>query len=58
MAKGKKSLFFDLEKQRPSDKELLGLLLGRSGKLRAPAIRIGRRLIVGYNSELLESTLL
>jgi hypothetical protein len=58
VAKGKKSLFFDIEKQRPSDEELLGLLLGRSGKLRAPAIRIGRRLVVGYNSDLLESTLL
>jgi DNA repair protein RadC len=58
VAKGKKSLFFDLGQQRPSDQELLGLLLGRSGKLRAPTIRIGRRLIVGYNSHLLESTLL
>ena len=58
MAKGKKSLFFDLRKERPSDNELLGLLLGRSGKLRAPAIRSSRRLIVGYNSELLAKTLL
>ena len=58
VAKGKQTLFFDLGKQRPSAEELLGLLLGRSGKLRAPAIRIGRRLIVGYSSELLENVLL
>ena len=47
----------DLARDRPSDEDLLGLLLGRSGKLRAPAVRIGRRLIVGYNAELLEDAL-
>ena len=58
VAKGKKSLHFDLLADRPSDDELLGHMLGRSGKLRAPAIRSGDRFIVGYNSELLEETLL
>ena len=58
MAKGKKSVHFDLTSDRPSDDELLGHMLGRSGKLRAPAIRSGDRFIVGYNSELLEETLL
>ena len=59
VAKGtKKSLFLDLARERPSDEDLLGLLLGRSGKLRAPAVRIGKRLIVGYNADLLESSLL
>jgi arsenate reductase-like glutaredoxin family protein len=58
VAKGEKSLFFDLGKQRPSDEELLSLLLGRSGKLRAPAMRSGHRLIIGYNSALLENILL
>lgn len=57
VAKGKKVLHFDLNKERPSDAELLDLLLGRSGKLRAPAIRRGTRLIIGYNQELLEATL-
>ncbi len=58
VAKGRGSLFFDLERDRPTDDELLGVLLGRSGKLRAPALRAGNRLIVGYSESLLESTLL
>ena len=58
VAKGRKSIFLDLARDRPSDEDLLALLLGRSGKLRAPAIRIGERLIVGYNAELLANTLL
>ena len=58
VAKGKKSLHFDLSADRPSDDDLLGHMLGRSGKLRAPAIRSGDRFIVGYNSELLSETLL
>jgi len=54
VAKGKKVLHFDLTVERPSDDELLALLLGRSGKLRAPAIRAGTTFIVGYNPEILE----
>ena len=53
VARGRKVLAFDLEKDRPSDGELLELLLGRSGKLRAPTIRSGPRLLVGYNEELI-----
>ena len=58
VAKGRKSIFLDLARHRPSDEDLLGLLLGRSGKLRAPSVRVGKRLIVGYNAELLEDALL
>ena len=50
---GQRVLRFDLSSQRPTDEELLPLLLGRSGKLRAPALRCGTRLIVGYNQALL-----
>lgn len=57
MAKGKKVLHLDLTAERPSDDDLLGLLLGRSGKLRAPAIRTGTRFVVGYNAEILETML-
>jgi len=53
VAKGQRVLRFDLVAQRPADEELLPLLLGRSGKLRAPAFRCGTRLIVGYNQALL-----
>ena len=41
-----------------SDDELLAMMLGRSGKLRAPTIRSGNRLLVGYNAEMLESVLI
>ena len=57
VARGRKVLAVDLEKDRPSDGELLELLLGRSGKLRAPTIRSGRRLLVGYNEELMTALL-
>jgi len=57
VAKGKKVLHLDLTAERPSDDELLVRLLGRSGKLRAPAIRTGTKFVVGYNAEILETTL-
>ena len=53
VAKGQRVLRFDLPSQRPADEALLQLLLGRSGKLRAPAFRYRMRLIVGYNQALL-----
>jgi arsenate reductase-like glutaredoxin family protein len=58
VAKGSKVLHFDLARDRLSDADLLGMLLGRSGRLRAPTIRTGATLLVGYNSELLETGLL
>ena len=57
VAQGQRILRFDLVAQRPADAELLSLLLGRSGKLRAPAFRCGTRLIVGYNQALLPMAL-
>ena len=57
VAQGQRVLRFDLAAQRPADEELLSLLLGRSGKLRAPAFRCGTRLIVGYNQVLLPMAL-
>lgn len=58
VAKGKKTLHFDLARARPSDDEILALILGRSGTLRAPAIRRGTSFIVGYNPDILPETLL
>jgi hypothetical protein len=55
---GKKILRFDLVNDRPGDEEILGLILGRSGRLRAPAMRVGSRLLVGYTPGLLERHLL
>ncbi len=58
VAQGRKVLHFDLSAERPSDDDLLAMLLGRSGKLRAPSLRTGTKLVVGYNQELLAATLL
>jgi arsenate reductase-like glutaredoxin family protein len=58
VARGKKTVHLDLATTRPSDEELLGLLLGRSGTLRAPTLRRGGTLIVGFNPDVLRETLL
>lgn len=56
VARGKKTLRFDLSAgERPDEEEILGLLLGRSGKLRAPALRVGSRLLIGYGADMYES---
>ncbi len=57
VAKGKKIVRFDLKKDRPTDDELLSHMLGRSGTLRAPSLRVGRTFVVGYNAEMLETVL-
>lgn len=58
VAKGKKTVHFDLKKARPSDEEILEHILGRSGTLRAPAIRKGKTFVVGFNPDILSETLL
>jgi hypothetical protein len=51
VAKGKNLVYIDLRKEQPDQKRLLGLLLGPTGNLRAPTLRIGRKLIVGFDFE-------
>ena len=48
-AKGKKVVHVDLKREKPDKATLLGLLLGPTGNLRAPTIRKGRTLIVGFD---------
>ncbi len=48
-AKGKKVTFFDMKKDATTDDELAGALLGPTGNLRAPAIRRGKKLFVGFH---------
>ena len=47
--KGKKVMRLDLKKSRPPSAELLEYLLGPTGNLRAPVVRKGRTLIVGFD---------
>jgi hypothetical protein len=46
--KGKKVAHVDLKARPPKD-DLLALLLGPTGNLRAPTLRRGRTLIVGFD---------
>lgn len=49
--RGSKLITFDMKKDRPSDAELLAVLLGPTGNLRAPVIRRGKTLLVGFQSD-------
>jgi arsenate reductase-like glutaredoxin family protein len=51
VAKGKKVIQVDLKTSRPARAELLELLLGPTGGLRAPTVRVGRTLLVGFSEE-------
>lgn len=51
VAKGKKVVTFDMKKDRPDDTTLLAHLLGPTGNLRAPTLRLGKTLLVGYSDE-------
>lgn len=55
-AKGKKIDVLDLKKH-PADDEILGVLLGPTGNLRAPTARVGKTLLVGFNEEAYDSVL-
>ena len=48
-AKGKKIVRYNLKKDKPSSADLLAILLGPSGNLRAPTFRVGKTLIVGFD---------
>ena len=51
-ARGKKIVHLDLRKATPGRAELLAALLGPTGNLRAPTLRLGRTLLVGFNEEM------
>jgi arsenate reductase-like glutaredoxin family protein len=50
VAKGKKVVTIDM-KDAPDDDTLAALLLGPTGNLRAPTLRQGRTLYVGFSEE-------
>jgi arsenate reductase-like glutaredoxin family protein len=51
VARGKKIVVVDMKKDAPDDDTLAGLLLGPSGNLRAPTIRDGATLFVGFSED-------
>jgi arsenate reductase-like glutaredoxin family protein len=52
VAKGKKVVAFDMKKNPPDDDTLAAHLLGPTGNLRAPTIRRGKTLLIGYSEEI------
>jgi hypothetical protein len=50
-AKGKKIVVFDMKRDPPDEPTLLGVLLGPTGNLRAPTLKKGTTLIIGFDEE-------
>jgi arsenate reductase-like glutaredoxin family protein len=55
--KGKKVSDFDMKKDKPSQDELLSLMLGATGNLRAPTIVRGKTVLVGFNPDVFDEIL-
>jgi arsenate reductase-like glutaredoxin family protein len=53
-AKGKNVVHINMKKDKPDDATLTKLIVGPSGNLRAPTLRKGKTLVVGFNQELYE----
>ena len=51
VAKGKNLVEFDLKKDKPDEETLKKHLLGPTGNLRAPTLRKGKTLLVGFSEE-------
>ncbi len=51
VARGKKVVTFDMKQLPPDDDTLAAHLLGPSGNLRAPTLRLGKTLLVGFSAE-------
>ena len=47
--KGKKVIHVDFKRDKPDRATIEGLLIGPSGNLRAPTLRRGRTLLVGFD---------
>jgi arsenate reductase-like glutaredoxin family protein len=53
-AKGKQVVHLDLKKDKPDRATLKKVLLGPTGNLRAPTLRKGKTLVVGFDQETYE----
>ena len=51
VAKGKKVTTFSMTKDKPDEATLLAHMLGPTGNLRAPTIRAGKTLLVGFDEQ-------
>jgi hypothetical protein len=51
IGKGKKVTVFDMKKSPPDDDTLASLMLGPTGNLKAPTLRLGDTLLVGFSED-------
>ena len=51
VAKGKKVVTFDMKHHPPDEETLLEHVLGPTGNLKAPTLRRGKTLLVGFSEE-------
>jgi arsenate reductase-like glutaredoxin family protein len=58
VSKGKKVVMFDMKKDPPDQETLLSAMLGPTGNLRAPCVRRGKTLLVGFNENAYREALL
>ena len=49
--RGKKAVTFDMKRDPPDDATLAAHILGPTGNLRAPTLRKGKTLLVGFSEE-------
>ncbi len=56
-ARGKKVVVFDMTNDPPDDDILAAHLLGPSGNLKAPTMRLGDTLLVGFGAEAYQQVL-
>lgn len=57
VARGKKLTTFDMKKDPPAEEDLLLHMLGTTGNLRAPTIKLGKTVMVGFNAEVYQEIL-
>lgn len=57
VARGRRVTTFDMKASPPDDRTLLRALLGPTGRLRAPVLRLGDTLLVGFNQQAYEDEL-
>jgi len=55
--KGKKVTTFDMKKDKPTDADLLEVMLGPTGNLRAPVVLRGKTVLVGFNQDVFDEVL-
>jgi arsenate reductase-like glutaredoxin family protein len=57
VARGKSITHIDVKKDAPAADELAAKLLGPTGNLKAPTLKSGTAMLVGFNAEMYEEVL-